>query len=1004
MPNDDSIIGDIQTNIPDIASIASQCSMLLPLESSRLFSQGGMSILHINARSLHQNFDDISSLVLKQNHNADFILISETWLHSNLVSNYQIEGYELVHSIPEDAITGKGCAIYVLHKIYPFCKHLDELCVNSIEFQSIFLHVSLPGKPSFIVATVYRSPSYPFPPFLEYVENTLLHISRLNKPCYWGGDWNIDLFGYNVDNQPKYFLDCLNSYGFYPTIYVPTRISSVPPFTETLIDNIFTNVPETIIDSGSISSGIADHQAVFCFSNLIDNCHRLGRRIRPISRFNYDKIEQLKTNLAIKLDGFFEFDDPDAAADLLMSTISSEVDKLSVSSPTRRSSPIQPWITPALLGSISTRNRLLKVFLKNRSPENQNKYRKYRNVLRLALRNAKKMYYRSQFQKNASKPKQLWADLMEAIQNNKKSVNLPDTFTIGGTEIDDPQDIANQFNNFYSQVAPRLDSTLGPCDVDPMSYMEGIRIAETMTFNPVTQNYVHIIINSLKDTCAGPDRIGTKLLKAISPTILGHITYLINLCLRNNTFPKSFKTAFITPIFKSGSRKEFANYRPISVLPIFSKILETVMQKQLMSFISVNNILYDNQFGFRPKHSTYMPISLLHNFITTRLACDYVTASVYLDLSRAFDTVNTEILLKKLNKYGIRENALELMKSYLTERKQHLKYKDTVSGPENVTCGVPQGSVLGPILFLLYINDISLVCDQAKFLLFADDTAVLYSGPSVADLQATISCSFPKVTKWLHANRLSLSTSKTYFQLYPTHIQTDEIKICVNQTCIKRAKTIKYLGVLVDEDFKFKSHVSKVTSTISRNIGIIARARYLLDSKYTHLLYNALVLPYLSYCIVVWGSNYESTLQPIILAQKRAVRLIVGTGRFSHTSPLFRDLKVLKFLDILHCQFLLILHDFLFGHLPPTVAEMFTLHNQARPTRTIQHFSELVYSPTGEILPNYHHYNYLLFNLFHQAPRVWNRRVACRIPQLQDIPPSKAFFKKCIKMLFFEAY
>lgn len=169
------------------------------------------------------------------------------------------------------------------------------------------------------------------------------------------------------------------------------------------------------------------------------------------------------------------------------------------------------------------------------------------------------------------------------------------------------------------------------------------------------------------------------------------------------------------------------------------------------------------------------------------------------------------------------------------------------------------------------------------------------------------------------------------------------------------------------------------------------------------MLYNALILPYLNYCIVIWGSNYESTIKPIIVT-KRAIRLIAGVGRISHTSPLFRELKVLKFIDLLHNQYLLILHDYIFGHLPPVIADKFQIHDQIRATRSVQHFSEIIRSHTGEILPSYHYYNYLLFNLFYQAPRVWNKQIASRIPVLQDIPHNKSFFKKCIKMLFMETY
>ena len=838
------------------------------------------------------------------------------------------------------------------------------------------------------------------------MEDTLDQVNLLNKPCFWGGDWNSNLFKYNEDQEPKLFMDCMNSFGFYPTITIPTRIANTPPYSESLIDNIFTNVLNTVRCSGSICSGIADHQTIFCSTSLVNKSDLKTGRCGPLPKpkLNFDRIDDLRDNIVNRLDGFQSINDPEVAAERLISVITTEASQFTVPYSKRRFSPIQPWMTPGLLRSINVRNRLLKEFLKCRSSENQNRYRKYRNSLRLAIRQAKKSYFRAQFEKNSHNPKRLWADLIEAVRGKTSHSDLPDKFEVDGTSVDDPHLIADLFNKYYGQVAPSLDSCLGPSDRDPISYLKHVVVPDVMSFCPVTLNQVLNVVITLKDVSAGLDDISTKLVKAIIPSILTHVTHLVNLCLTVNIFPDILKTALITPVFKAGSRAHFTNYRPISVLSVFSKILERIMYQQLVSFISDNNILFDCQFGFRSKHSTYMPIALLHDYITSNLATGHVSACIYLDLARAFDTVNINILLKKLSRYGISGNSLDLLTSYLSNRKHQLKYKDITSGPQDVTCGVPQGSVLGPLLFLLYINDLSSVCPDAKFLLFADDTAILYSAPSMSDLQAIVSVSFPRVTEWLHANRLSLSTSKTYYQVYSPQTPSNDLVIPVNQTYLKRAQTVKYLGVLVDEDLKFKSHISKVSGLVSRNLGIISRARYLLDKKQLLLLYNALILPYFTYCLVIWGSNYESTLQPVILLQKRAIRLISGVGRIAHTTPLFREMKVLKVVDLLRYQLLLILHDFLLGQLPQPIATRFSIYQPVRNSRANQHFCELVRSGNNNILPSYRHVNYLLFTLFCQAPRVWNRSIVPHIPNLQDIPASKSVFKKSLKFIFVDSY
>ena len=614
-------------------------------------------------------------------------------------------------------------------------------------------------------------------------------------------------------------------------------------------------------------------------------------------------------------------------------------------------------------------------------------------------------YYQNQFEKNACNPRLLWDNLLQAIQKHKPKHKLTSRFEVNGNFITDEHDIAESFNEYYSNVAPKLASALGPSHIDPLAYMNDVSVPEMMVFNLVNEQDVLSIVMTLKDSGAGFDGISAKLLKHIVPAISSQLTHFINLCIVNHVFPTPLKAAVITPVFKNGSRALFSNYRPISVLPVLSKILEKIMYNQLLTFVTEHNIIFDHQFGFRAKHSTYMPISILHDLITDNLASNMKTAGIYLDLARAFDTVNTDILLKKLSLYNIRDKSLDFLLSYLSNRTHRVKFNGIISGTKEVTCGVPQGSVLGPLLFLLYINDIYKVCPVAKFFLFADDTAIFYSASSINELQDKIHVSFPKITAWLIGNRLSLSVQKTFYQLYSNDASPQQLHISVGNNELNRASTIKYLGVLIDENLKFKSHITKISGIISRQIGIICRARYLLNQQLLMLLYNALILPYLSYCVCIWGSNYRTTLQPIIVAQKRAVRMIAGVPTRTHTSPLFKDLKILKFDDIVQYQILNILHDSLHGDIPKVIKERFTLNDPCRTTRSCQHFSERKRSfVTGRIVPNYKMYNYRQFSLFCRAPTVWNSIIAEHIPNINDVPFSKSFFKKVVKLLLFDCY
>ena len=1002
VPNDSHGITDTELTYPELQSVAHNCSTLTTQQASCVIQPEYPSFIHINSQSLKRNHDDIVSLIHKEGLKADFIMISETWIEPDLRNSYNIVGYESVHSIPEGISRGKGAAIYIKKELYTFCTIMDSYCAKEKEYQSIFIQISPPNGTPFIVATTYRSPSYSLDVFMPYLENTLSNLSHLNRPCFWGGDFNVNLFMYNDCADAKSFLDCFSSYGLSPTITVPTRVANAPPYSRTLIDNIFCNCLDLVKVNGIIHAGIADHEAVLCTSNS----PTLGLLSTPMPRhrgFDYGRIEELKCRVTEKLRGFTDLNDPDMAAEQFVLSISEETAKLSSVKTSRQFTPIQPWITPGILRSISKKNKLLKQFHSNRNHETQLKFRQYRNMLRLTIRRAKKNYFQNQFRKHAHNPRMLWADLREAIRRNKTSSELPDQFEVNGILSNNHSQIADAFNTHYSNVGPKLDLALGPAPIDPMQYMNDVQAPEMMSFNPTTEWHVGKTVTELREVGAGLDGISTKLIKSLLPVILTELTHLINLCITKSIFPKTFKLALITPIYKAGTRTNFSNYRPISILTALSKVLESIMYDQLITFISANDILYDFQFGFRQKHSTYMPISLLHDFITENLSVRRKAAAIYLDLARAFDTVNIDILLRKLSKYGIGDSAYQLLSSYLTSRSQKLKYKDIISGARDVTCGVPQGSLLGPLLFLTYINDLHVACQEAKIFLFADDTVLLYSAPTLAELQSIISRSFPKIHKWLQANRLSLSIPKTFYQIYSSQGTEPDLTIPVANSCLKRTKTVKYLGILIDENLKFKSHINKVSGICSRNLGILYRARYLLTRDLLILLYNSLVQPYLMYCSHIWGSNYPTTLKPIVTVQKRAIRLIMNKEPRTSTSPLFRELRMLKFNDLVKYQILLVLHDCLFGHLPNAVADRLAInHDPSSRTRRTQHFQEQ--NSTSGNIPNHRLTNYRRYVLFHAGPLLWNEVVASRIPNINDIPASKALFKKCIKIIFIDTY
>ena len=950
-------------------------------------SPSQLLVLHVNIRSISKNYDALQSLVLNLKPKPQVILASETWLEHSLSQSYTIEGYRLETSQQPDS-RGKGAAIYITNSL---CySRRSDLESNMNRYQTIFIDFKASNK-SIILGTAYRSPSFPVTEFISYFESVLEKIQSEQKFCIIGGDFNIDILKQNTDDACSNFINSLAASGFLPCISLPTRVTS---HSSTLIDNFFCNDPSFVESSNVLLEDISDHLPITVHVNL--NINVLKKLPTKHLSFDFRNIEPLRTNLSTKLAGFSEISDAETASSILINTLSCEITRLSIKKVSRRTVPIQPWISYGLLRCINRKNYLHKKFIHSPNEHNNTIFKNYRNALNKLIRTAKVKYFQHKLHQVKSDSKKLWELLLTIIRKKKPAGDLPTHFKVDGMNISEPKLISEQFNNFFCSIAPKLDAAIPSSTSDPLSYIHNIAPSELFNFQPTSPAAIEHIIYALNNCGAGVDGVSTKILKMVAPILIPHLTHMFNLCLSQGVFPSNLKRAIVVPIFKNGDPFSFNNYRPISLLPIISKILEKIVYSQLSSFLSSEGFLYEYQFGFRSNHSTYMPISLLYDNVTMALKSKNVCAALYLDLSKAFDTVNPSILLNKLKAYGIRHKSLDFFHSYLSGRSQVIKYNSlTSTSPKYIKLGVPQGSILGPLLFLVYINDIQNSSLSPKFILFADDTALLYTAPSLNELQTTINSSLPNIATWLNSNRLTLNTKKSTYQLFSLSSPLPDLRIHINGTPLCRSKSTKYLGVIIDEDLKWSSHINQVESTISRNIGLIRRSQHMLDSRCLLLLYNALVLPYLNYCLQIWGSSYVSKFSRLITLQKKIIRIIDHAYYLEHTSPIFKKYQILKFPDLVKASHINVMHNYLARTLPPIISDNFSLcqHNTQRAVRTPQHF-DVPFAPT----------NYRKFSLYIAAPDAWNKIISPRIPNLNDIPMSKTFFKKVLKKIFVDSY
>jgi len=684
---------------------------------------------------------------------------------------------------------------------------------------------------------------------------------------------------------------------FVPIITRPSRMNDLNG-NHTLIDNIFSLNPVSYV-SGLIVSALSDHYPVFAVFRGILRSNSEGNRSPTTIRYrlmNENNLYSLSAALSTyDFSPIVNSRDINEAANMFNDVIMHffNIHCPIVIKVVSYKNFAKPWIDRVVRGEIRRRDAYLKLYRAGRI--RRETFTRLRNSVTRLIRDRKKQYFERKFHDIRNDMKRTWSLINDTIKPNRNggsgtvdAINLNDNLVRGAQEISDAMN--GYFSTIGSSIASTFDDSTGHVD-----YLRGNYI-DSFFFAPASTIEVLEYIKSLKNKKCHIDFLPTPVLKHVAPIIAPVLCSLLNLSISSSVVPDSWKVARVVPLHKGGHTAELGNYRPISVSHVFSKILEKHAFKQLYSYLEMNSVLSDSQFGFRRNRSTTKAIIRHTSYIYENLDENLLVFSMYLDFRKAFDSVDHGILLDKLSFYGIRGTAHAWFTSYLAGRTQYVSVNNVNSVTRPITHSVPQGSNLGPLLFLLYINDLPNCNNFFQYLMFADDCCITCSLPKedLVNAHHTINRNVANLCEWLSSNKIQMNGNKTKYMIYSYAGQYSlSGAVMMGPDEILQTNRIKFLGVLLDDKLNFSNHVSNITNKISRSIGVIYRLRDYVPFSVVKMLYYALIYPYIMYGIEVWFNAPAYVTDRVVVLQKRAVRCINFLNNNDHTLECFREMKLL---------------------------------------------------------------------------------------------------------------
>lgn len=799
-------------------------------------------------------------------------MFSETWYHndSDMLALNDYNHYFMNRT----GVRGGGVAMHVTRRMS------SELLPEFTQITADYECLSVLSDTN-MFSVIYRPPSGNVSACLEFVEKLMDHASLHGYRVLLGGDLNINM-AQNTSHSLQ-FSSLIDAGGLCNVIDTPTRVT---PDSHSILDLFIVNRDTAITTAGTISYDISDHCPVFVIyvtSTTYKRNQEAGSVYRRITCADMDSFRSRILNQ--DWSSIYALNNPnDAYNEFLLIFLDHYNASFPYQRAKNRKNIRKPWVTQEHIKMIRKKNNLFKKFLRTKDRTVLKAFKKFRNSLNTELKKAKASYFENIFSyAYRQRPNEVWKIINQTLKKEAFCGSLElciDNQNISGLAL------AERFNTHFVNLVKPLDK---PCDV-PLSYRCGESIFLLPTGDAeICQTFINLKNSSSKDV----DSIQIKPVKYVIDLIAPCLAHIFNLVLESGCFPEAMKIAKVSVIYKGGVKNDINNYRPISILSVFSKGLEKIILHRMNNFFAKHSILTESQHGFRQGKSTQTALLTMKELVIKNIERNEFTLGIFIDYSKAFDYLNHNILLQKLDAYGVRGVANVLFQSYLCNRMQCVAIDGCVSSQKKIRSGVPQGSVLGPFLFNVYVNDIVKLDATVNFVLYADDTSLFISGPDANEVATRAEKCLSEISRWSKSNGLKINTQKTkaiIFRAKNKRIMLNK-ELTLASSRIEIVSRHKVLGVTFCDDMTWTCHVQSVLTSLSSASGALARCRHFFPTKAKLQIYHALFASHINYCTLVWCTTTVKNINAIHLLQKKALRCIANVP-FAHTTkqlfPLYK--------------------------------------------------------------------------------------------------------------------